>query len=251
MRLLKLLLAWPMTRRRYQAIKIAALAALVFLLYIYHDFLFMRFYVYVTNGIERDFPLASRLVDELNNPNQDVFIFKPKCDCRSDVMLKKNHDNNYDVLLAVGNKTVKKLDYSVSGPQLQRSIFTCTMNNVLRHGPGQRVVSYSLYGKNEFYYRLLKDLVAEIRKKLPGWRIRIYYDHTIKESLVCEMECGHDDEIVEMCDVEQLPYDSAGVRKWNASYMHGMSWRWLPIGDEFVDRFSSRDTDSAIIQREM
>ena len=28
-------------------------------------------------------------------------------------------------------------------------------------------------------------------------------------------------------------------------------WRWFPIGDSFVDVFSSRDTDSYIIQREI
>lgn len=27
-------------------------------------------------------------------------------------------------------------------------------------------------------------------------------------------------------------------------------WRWIPIGDDFVDYFASRDTDSELIQRE-
>ena len=30
-----------------------------------------------------------------------------------------------------------------------------------------------------------------------------------------------------------------------------MKWRWLPIGDSFVDAFSSRDSDSFILQREV
>ena len=33
--------------------------------------------------------------------------------------------------------------------------------------------------------------------------------------------------------------------------MHSMKWRWLPIGDSFVDIFMSRDTDSLILQREV
>jgi hypothetical protein len=32
--------------------------------------------------------------------------------------------------------------------------------------------------------------------------------------------------------------------------MHKMSWRWLPIGDNFVDYFMSRDTDAWINDRE-
>ena len=30
-----------------------------------------------------------------------------------------------------------------------------------------------------------------------------------------------------------------------------MKWRWLPIGDSFVDIFSSRDSDSYFLQREV
>ena len=30
-----------------------------------------------------------------------------------------------------------------------------------------------------------------------------------------------------------------------------MMWRWLPIGDSFVDVFNSRETDSFILQREL
>ncbi len=29
-----------------------------------------------------------------------------------------------------------------------------------------------------------------------------------------------------------------------------MMWRWFPISDDFVDIFSSRDSDSTLIQRE-
>lgn len=33
--------------------------------------------------------------------------------------------------------------------------------------------------------------------------------------------------------------------------MHGMTWRWLPIGDSFVDFVASRDTDAWISKREL
>ena len=38
---------------------------------------------------------------------------------------------------------------------------------------------------------------------------------------------------------------------WDASYMHAMKWRWLPIGDDFVRLFCSRDLDSLIYEREV
>ena len=37
---------------------------------------------------------------------------------------------------------------------------------------------------------------------------------------------------------------------WDGSYIHGMKWRWLPLGDPFADIFMSRDSDSWITQRE-
>ena len=35
------------------------------------------------------------------------------------------------------------------------------------------------------------------------------------------------------------------------SYMHESMWRFLSIGDSFVDVFMSRDTDSYLIDREV
>ncbi|RMZ93791.1 hypothetical protein BpHYR1_019801, partial [Brachionus plicatilis] len=37
----------------------------------------------------------------------------------------------------------------------------------------------------------------------------------------------------------------------NLNYVHSMMWRFLPIGDTFVDMFMSRDLDSQILQREV
>ncbi len=40
-------------------------------------------------------------------------------------------------------------------------------------------------------------------------------------------------------------------KTWSAWYIHKMMWRWLPIGDDFVSIFSSRDLDSILHQREV
>jgi hypothetical protein len=45
--------------------------------------------------------------------------------------------------------------------------------------------------------------------------------------------------------------DSESGSSWNATHMHSMKWRWLPINDPFVDAIMSRDADSLILQREV
>jgi hypothetical protein len=94
------------------------------------------------------------------------------------------------------------------------------------------------------------------KKRYPGWIVRVNHDQSIDMSVKCEMECLKDNgtgeffDNVDFCDVSQLPVGLHG--SWNAgSFMHGMTWRWLAIGDSFVDFFASRDSDSWISQREV
>ena len=133
---------------------------------------------------------------------------------------------------------------------------TCDLYNVLRRGYGQKVVSYSLYGTNELYYKELKYLTELVRKFYPTWIIRIYYDKTINSSVVCEYEClkdiktGEYVDIIDFCRINEIPFGNP-QQTWNAKFMHSMKWRFLPIGDPFVDMFMSRDLDSWIIDREV
>lgn len=103
---------------------------------------------------------------------------------------------------------------------------------------------------------------------LPGWTIRVYHDSSIDESVVCKKIClkqpagslkdndtknetNHVDKYydnIDFCDVEKLPYGFEST--WSGVYMIPMSWRWLPLGDDMVDVFVSRDTDSCINERE-
>lgn len=71
----------------------------------------------------------------------------------------------------------------------------------------------------------------------------------------CSLEClkSRDGDFlnnVDFCNVEEvprLPYKNSMFQKtWNATYIHSAMWRWLPIGDLFVDVFSSRDIDAYI-----
>ena len=85
--------------------------------------------------------------------------------------------------------------------------------------------------------------------------IRIYYDNSINKSIICDIECTkHQDEYlydnVDFCDIEKLNMNLSD-KFTNSSYIHSMKWRWFPLGDSFVDIFSSRDIDSYILPREI
>jgi hypothetical protein len=110
------------------------------------------------------------------------------------------------------------------------------------------------------------------------WTIRIYHDDTIDQNIKCKLECLKDDEEekdakylnnVDFCRITRMPiiskedrdywrrggdyfafYAFASYSWWNAKYLHGMKWRWFPIGDSFVDYFMSRDSDTSFIARE-
>ena len=120
-------------------------------------------------------------------------------------------------------ETIKILNYTTD---FSRPL--CDLYKVLRRGDRQKVVSYSLYG----------------------------YDKSINQSIICEYECLKDDvtgkytDIIDFCNINEIPFGNP-IKTWDAQYMHSMKWRFLPIGDPFVDMFMSRDLDSWIIEREV
>lgn len=133
------------------------------------------------------------------------------------------------------------------------------------------MISFSLFGRERLYYDHLDENVFRAASLLPDWVIRVYHDGSIDKTVICEKQClveqqqqQHDDKAssssssskiqpryyhnIDFCDVEKIPNGLHNT--WNAVYMIPMSWRWLPIGDDFVDTFISRDTDSCINRRE-
>jgi hypothetical protein len=167
-------------------------------------------------------------------------------------------DANYPDLYSVYTEETEKL-YSLTKEEYRKSILTCDTYNVLRRGKHQKVIGYSLYGKNKFYYDKLKDLTKQISQLYPGWTMRVYYDDSIDQSIICEIECARKSEEpnaelidnVDFCNVNRLRMKLNEDVELNANYTHKMKWRWFPIGDSFVDIFSSRDSDSFILQREV
>lgn len=102
-------------------------------------------------------------------------------------------------------------------------------------------------------FNMLIDIVTQVKQFYPDWIMRVYHDSTISPSLQCELEClkaadGSFLDNVDFCNIESIGF---GNRTWSAQDMQKMIWRFLPIGESFVDAFMSRDSDSLIIQREV
>jgi len=116
---------------------------------------------------------------------------------------------------------------------------TCNKFASLRHGIKQKIVSFSLYGKNPFYSSKLINLTRLIKKYYPNWLMRIYHDDTILESIKCNIECLNDEnnkfiDNSDFCNINKLPISLQNEKTWSISTIHKMMWRWLPIGKIFL-----------------
>ena len=199
------------------------------------------FFFYSIFCIEKDFVFKhqTKLFNKL--------LLNSSCSCRPQIRVEKEL-NKFNVFID------KNYSYSILAHSFTSIQLSCDLYNSINRGPGTKVISFSLYGKNSFYFKLLKNLVEQIKYKYPTWIMRIYHDDSIDKNLKCEMECLWNQRetsylnIVDFCNIKQI---ADGIDKIDLSYMHAMSWRWLPIGDHFVDFWSSRDTDSQIFQREI
>lgn len=189
------------------------------------------------------------------------YILKSKCSCRKDLIIRKYASDKY----SVNNKYFIKsfIEQSSSGSNInggddkQRKYddyinnykHTCNLYNVLRRGPNQRVIGFSIYGSNVNYYKPLLNLTDAIKKYFPGWSVRVHHTTVLDQSVACDFECK--DDIIDFCNTDELPYElNNSLFEYKGSYPHAMMWRWYPIADDFVDYFMSRDSDSVTIQRE-
>jgi hypothetical protein len=200
---------------------------------IYFNFFYLVYYSLFY--IDKDFHIKP----ESRRFDSNVLQLKSQCECRKDetiYLLKEHLDKSYVVKsVLTTNKstetysTMETILYQISQDRLQSSILTCDWYNSLRRGPNLKVISYSLYGRNRFYYNFIRDLVKIAKKLYPGWIVRIHYDSSIDESIICEIEClKHLNEVTQkeeyldntdFCNIEKLPYDMKST--WNVSYMHG------------------------------
>ena len=171
------------------------------------------------------------------------------CQCRkNDLVLLKNVDEFIEIDVTGQNSSKF---YKIHNKKIESSNMACDPFKVLRRGPNQKVIGYSVYGKKKIYYRYLKSIIKHVKQYYPDWTIRVYHDNETENSLICELECLKDNDNqlydnIDFCNIEELAFQNL-----NLNYMIPTFWRWLPIGDHFVDAFQSRDSDSCIIEREV
>ncbi|XP_066950663.1 uncharacterized protein [Macrobrachium rosenbergii] len=115
-------------------------------------------------------------------------------------------------------------------------------------GPGQRVLSYSVYGDfPSEYYTGMDFIVPRASEVYPGWNVRFYHrldvsNATVKD-WICKLACKYPH--FDSCHAERLPVLG------NVTKFIGRMWRFATVGDPLVDRYVLRDSDSPILQREV
>ena len=119
-------------------------------------------------------------------------------------------------------------------------------------GPGQRVISFSLFGDVQKYVAGIRGNILDLKAKYPkGYTARIYHDSSWERdpnqmNLLCQVYCDYSD-MMDLCPVQKLHSPASG---WPLLPKFGMVWRFAPMADEFVTEFHSRDLDSRPTDRE-
>ena len=181
----------------------------------------------------------------------NVKTYHSECDCQQDQISLLIYPNLVRVQKA--NDLIRTF------PDFSQLTFTCDVYNTFKrsggNNSGTNVIAFSLYGSDPKYSKDLKLLAKAVKKLYPGWLMRVYHDRTVNTETKCQLECLKADDTdeylgnVDLCDITAIPHNDLSS-SWNASFMHAMNWRFLPVGDSFVEAFMSRDTDSMITQRE-
>ena len=191
-------------------------------------------------------------------------------------MIVEEYNNYYNIKIVNNNETFVKLTYNMSKEDHDR--VNCDLYNTLRRGKNQKVIGYSLYGKERRYYNLVLDNVELAEKRYPSWIVRIYYNESVLPNISCLVECHQNRkknnsyyDNADFCNINKITNSIIDLNDtWDANYTHAMSWRWyklsglnieenffpffsfrLPLGDTFVDYFASRDIDGWLIEREV
>ncbi|CAF1015993.1 unnamed protein product [Rotaria sordida] len=171
---------------------------------------------------------SSPLLINAKNKNQSIFYRRQTCSCTRPILAYKSN-------LIIIDETSSSL---------------CSQYSTFR-GFHQRIIAISMYGPKEnalFGFNVslnfLYDLIDDMKKIYPGWILRIYHDTSIKEDIICPIECAHNN--VDFCNTSSL----SNLGSVN-DYIPPKIWRFLPAGDLLVDIMGSRDLDSPLSQREL
>ena len=193
----------------------------------------------------------------------DSFTLYSKCYCQKEIVTVNKIKDIYSIKVSnIFNEEDKKRNlfytYNVTREKFE-SLVTCDLYKVLRRGPNQNVVSYSIRDNEEidvFKSLYLWNVQTGLENHYNGWNARVYYDYKqISQSDICVIECNNHRGTalrinnVDFCNVNALPYDANST--WDAGFMPEQTRRWLTFGDQFVNVFLSRDIDTCVFDREI
>ncbi|XP_057380403.2 uncharacterized protein LOC130702808 [Daphnia carinata] len=149
--------------------------------------------------------------------------------------------------------TSTEMILDTSTEMVDLTVCNCTCGSAAaRRGPHQKVIGFSVYGDLsrvdivQKYLLPLRETIKTIPSIYPDWIVRIYHN-VIKEDDVNSswtifqnvLDVGSH---VDLCNVTEI------VNHWKMKQdLFAMTWRWLPLLDDMVDTFMSRDSDSLIV----
>ena len=191
------------------------------------------------------FKLISNTFHNETSNTQQLTLFS-SCYCQKELVHIKKHENSYEILVE-NHPNATKLFYSyrLDKKYFESLFFTCGLYNELRRGPSQKVLSFA-FNSNSNNENSLNEIINFARIHYPNWSLRFYHKNTLSQAAKCEIQCKkltlnakHEFfyDIIDFCSVDDLPFNL--FNKWSANYMQEETWRLLPIGDDFVDYFTS------------
>ena len=102
----------------------------------------------------------------------------------------------------------------------------------------KKVISFCLYGTNATYILGMTENILLAKQYFPDWIVRIYYNSTVPDKYINEFK---------NLNAECILKENLGKNKLN---WEGMFWRWMPLDDNDVTIWISRDADSRLSERE-
>lgn len=163
----------------------------------------------------------------------------PRCLCQKDTVIVREFNDFYNIRI---ENEIDSLFYSYN---LTRGFFekltvTCDMYKVLRRGPNQKIISYSISSSDDrvnLKY-ILKTNIKRANLFYSNWVIRVYHKSKLSLNEECEYECykyktKEPYNNIDICDATKIPIDL--YRTWNASHILPQMLRFLPVGDDMVN----------------
>lgn len=187
----------------------------------------------------------------------DEFILHSNCYCQREVVSIHRKENYYKIKVQNFAESIY-FSYNISKNVFESLVLTCNLYSVLRKGPHQNVISYSLdhviFPTKDNFLEKLSDRLEFMKFNYKNWRMRVYHDDSLDKMLICQKQCMRDTngnlfDNIEFCDITKMPVNF--LNKWSANYVHPELWNWFALGDDFVDRVAIRNKKSCLIKREV